>query len=268
MSDGSTHIASPKKTVMLLAILALGVQMWAQTPASSTASQDPFGQLDKALSSAADNRLTAAAQPPLEIPVTNSAQSVRNERPAFQTADSLDLRKQAVLRVQQLRPVIEPILRQEGIPAELSAVVLVESGGQSAALSPKGARGIWQFMPDTARRYGLFVDKTRDDRTDIEKSTRAAARYLRDLHLRFGNWHLALAAYNAGELAVQSAVERTGSSDFSAISNTGQIPAETRSYVPSVLAAIRRIQDRDLFGVKQMESKPVRVIYASVVPGS
>jgi membrane-bound lytic murein transglycosylase D len=119
-------------------------------------------------------------------------------------------------------------------------------------------------MPDTARRYGLFVDETRDDRTDIEKSTRAAARYLRDLHLRFGNWPLALAAYNAGELAVEGAVKRTGSSDFAAISNTGQIPAETRSYVPAVLAAIKRIQDRDWFGSKPMESKPVRVIYASV----
>jgi len=266
MSNISRQITLVRNAVIALTILGLGAQMWAQTPGNFTASQNPFRQLDKALSSAADNLLTAAAQRPLEIPATNSAQPARNERPAFQLADSPEVRKGAIPRIQDLRPVLEPILRQEGIPAELSAVVLVESGGQPAALSSKGARGIWQFMPDTARRYGLFVDRTRDDRTDIEKSTRAAARYLRDL--RFGNWPLALAAYNAGELAVQGAVKRTGSSDFTAISNTGQIPVETRSYVPAVLAAIKRIQDRDLFSPEQMESKPVHVIYASVVSDS
>jgi len=268
MSNIPSHFALARNAVIVVAILALGIPLWAQTPVNSTASQNPFGQLDKALSNAADNLLSAAAQRPLEISVSNSAQSARNEKPGFQSAESLDLRKGTILRTQQLRPVLEPILRQEGIPAELSAVVLVESGGQPAALSPKGARGIWQFMPDTARRYGLFVDRTRDDRTDIEKSTRAAARYLRDLHLRFGNWPLALAAYNAGELAVQGAVKRTGSSDFTAISKTGQIPAETRSYVPAVLAAIKRIQERDLLGANPVGSKAVHVIYASVAPGS
>jgi membrane-bound lytic murein transglycosylase D len=83
--------------------------------------------------------------------------------------------------VQGLRPVIDPILRAEGIPAEMAAIALVESGGQSAALSPKGARGVWQLMPDTARRYGLVVTVAKDDRLDLVSATRAAARYLHDL---------------------------------------------------------------------------------------
>ena len=120
----------------------------------------------------------------------------------------------------------------------MAAIVLVESGGQSTALSAKGARGLWQFMPDTARRYGLIVTASLDERLDPYKSTRAAARYLRDLYTQFGDWPLALAAYNAGEDTVQRAIERTSTRDFSLIARMGILPLETRSYVPAVLNAI------------------------------
>jgi membrane-bound lytic murein transglycosylase D len=93
-------------------------------------------------------------------------------------------------------------------------------------------------MPDTARRYGLVVTASLDERLDPFKSTRAAARYLRDLYTQFGNWPLALAAYNAGEDTVQRAVERTSTRDFSSIARAGMLPLETRSYVPAVLKAI------------------------------
>lgn len=126
----------------------------------------------------------------------------------------------------------------------MAAVVLVESGGKSTALSPKGARGLWQFMPDTARRYGLVVTASLDERLDPYKSTRAAARYLRDLYGQFGNWPLALAAYNAGEDTVQRAVERTSTRDFISIARMGILPLETRSYVPAVLNAIGFMEGR------------------------
>lgn len=130
------------------------------------------------------------------------------------------------------------IFREEGVPLELLRIAQVESNWNPFALSPKGAFGLWQFMPATARRYGLRVDAMHDDRADMERSTRAAARYLRDLHLRFGDWALALAAYNTGEDAVQRAMERGASRDFWSLSERKLLPAETRAYVPAVLAAL------------------------------
>jgi membrane-bound lytic murein transglycosylase D len=140
--------------------------------------------------------------------------------------------------MQALRPTLEPILREEGVPPQMAAVVLVESGGRMTALSPKGARGLWQIMPDTARRYGLVVSDAVDERLDPYKSTRAAARYLRDLYTQFGDWPLALAAYNAGEDAVQRALVRASSRDFHSIARLGTLPLETQNYVPAVLNAI------------------------------
>jgi membrane-bound lytic murein transglycosylase B len=145
----------------------------------------------------------------------------------------------AMKRLDKLRPLLNPILEREGVPEEIASVVIVESGGRTTALSPKGALGLWQLMPDTARRYGLVVTSTGDERLDIEKSTGAAAHYLRDLHQQFGSWPLALAAYNAGEKALQRAVERAGTRDFVQISSLRLLPQETRNYVPAVLSAMQ-----------------------------
>jgi membrane-bound lytic murein transglycosylase D len=139
-------------------------------------------------------------------------------------------------RVERLLPVIAPILRREGVPVQLAAVVLVESGGNPMALSPKGARGLWQLMPGTAREYGLIVNGGTDQRLDVVLSTEAAAKYLRDLYAEFGNWKLALAAYNAGEQAVHRAMARTGGDGFATASIA--LPAETQSYVPAVFDAL------------------------------
>jgi membrane-bound lytic murein transglycosylase D len=145
------------------------------------------------------------------------------------------------MRLNLLRPVVEPILRRHGIPAELAAVILVESGGHLDALSPKGARGLWQLMPDTARRYGLRVDEIRDDRLDLSSATDAAARYLHDLYAEFGDWKLALAAYNTGEGNVGSAILKAHSQDFDQLTSLRMLPLETRNYVPRVFAAARLI---------------------------
>jgi membrane-bound lytic murein transglycosylase D len=114
-------------------------------------------------------------------------------------------------------------------------VARVESGFNRFALSSKGARGMFQFMPDTARRFGLRVDGRVDERLDAGKSSVAAARYLNFLHGMFGDWKLALAAYNAGENRVLDAIEKAGSRDFFEISRRGLLPDETRQYVPKVL---------------------------------
>jgi hypothetical protein len=149
--------------------------------------------------------------------------------------------KQSLARLDLLRPIIEPELARAGLPVELSGMVQVESGAQTFALSPRGARGLWQLMPDTARRYGLTVTAQRDERLDGSKSTRAAARYLRTLYAQFGDWSLVFAAYNAGELTIQRAIDRSGTTDFFQLNRL--LPAETRSYVPAVWASFAQFSD-------------------------
>jgi soluble lytic murein transglycosylase-like protein len=148
----------------------------------------------------------------------------------------------ASARLNQYRETLGRILEEENVPVELLSVAIVESGFNASALSPKGARGIWQFMPATAVRYGLTVQPGNDHRTSPERSTRAAARYLRDLYRQFGDWRLALAAYNAGEGRIQRIIDRTGIRNFDEMARRGLLPAETRNYVPAVLAQWTRLK--------------------------
>lgn len=141
----------------------------------------------------------------------------------------------ALARYQTYREPLSRILIEERLPPELLAVAMVESGFNPLALSPKGARGIWQLMPTTAAAYGLNVGPSEDHRTHPERSTRAAARYLRDLYARFGDWRLALAAYNWGEGRVQRALAKTGARDFDELVQRARLPLETRQYVPAVM---------------------------------
>jgi len=128
------------------------------------------------------------------------------------------------------------ILRQEGVPQDLIYLAQAESGFQPTAVSRAGARGIWQFMGSRAHGYGLQRSMWVDDRQDPEKSTRAAARHLRDLYGQFGDWYLAMAAYNSGPGTVQAAVRRTGYADFWELYRRNVLPKETRNYVPIILA--------------------------------
>lgn len=164
------------------------------------------------------------------------------------------------------------ILRAHGLPPSLLGVAAVESGFNPAALSPKGARGLWQLMPETARRYGLAVEPGRDDRLDPVKSTHAAARYMNDLYAQFQDWPLALAAYNAGENRVERALERRGAGDFWTLSRLAALPEETRRYVPTVLAKL----DRTAFPMQGLveaartnqDSKPARIVFATSTKSS
>jgi len=136
--------------------------------------------------------------------------------------------------------MISRILWDSGLPPALTSVVQVESAFNPLALSPRCARGLWQLMPSTARRYGLKVEPHADDRVDPVKSTRAAAAYIKDLLAQFRDWPLALAAYNAGEDRVARAMARTGARDFWTLRRRAALPEETLNYVPAVLARIER----------------------------
>jgi membrane-bound lytic murein transglycosylase D len=137
-------------------------------------------------------------------------------------------------------PMIQNVFRAEGLPLDLAYVPIVESAFKPNALSRAQAKGVWQFMKETARENGLKQDWYIDERADPEKSTLAAAKYLGTLHRMFGgDWHLALASYNGGPGRVQRAVKRAGSADFWALSGSSKfLPRETREYVPMILAAI------------------------------
>jgi hypothetical protein len=142
-----------------------------------------------------------------------------------------------------LRPEPAAVVRNAVPARDLASLVLwnvarVESGFQARALSPKGALGMWQFMPETGRRFGLRVDDGADERLDPGRSSVAAARYLGYLHGLFGDWKLALAGYNAGEQRVRRAIEQTGTRDFDELARRGALPRETRQYVPKVLAGV------------------------------
>ena len=111
-------------------------------------------------------------------------------------------------RFEKVRPKMEAILEEQGIPKDLVYLAFVESGGNPNAVSPSGAGGYWQFLPGTARLYGLKIDRWVDERKDLEKSTRAAAKYLNQLYKMFGDWLLACAAYNAGEMAIDRIMKK------------------------------------------------------------
>src|SRR6266481_6249764 len=156
------------------------------------------------------------------------------------------------------RTMIERILKEEGVPQDLIYLAQAESGFHPYAVSRAGARGIWQFMGSRARGYDLHHDVFVDERQDPEKSTRAAARHLKDLYSQFGDWYLAMAAYNSGPGTVQSAVKRTGYADFWELYRRNVLPKETRNYVPIIVAVTIMAKNPTQYGLDHLEKeKPV-----------
>jgi peptidoglycan lytic transglycosylase D len=164
--------------------------------------------------------------------------------------------------------MIREVLKSRGLPEELAYTAMIESGFNPVAVSRVGAKGMWQFMAGTARRYGLRVDQWIDERLDPEKSTVAAASYLHDLYNQFGSWALAQAAYNAGEVKVSRAIRATGSSDFWALAKTNHLRTETKEFVPAIHAATLIAQDPGRYGFDFNGSGPVAVETVAVPPST
>jgi len=166
--------------------------------------------------------------------------------------------ERAFARSGRYHDMIVSTLKEEGVPQDLIYLAQAESGFHPLAVSRVGARGIWQFMASRGRGYGLHHNMWVDDRQDPEKSTRAAARHLKDLYNQFGDWYLAMAAYNSGPGTVQAAVKRTGYADFWELYRRNVLPKETRNYVPIIMAMTIMTKNPSQYGLDQVaKDRPV-----------
>lgn len=160
-------------------------------------------------------------------------------------------------RSNRYMPMMQEILRKEGLPDELAYVAMIESGFRLNARSWANAVGPWQFMSATGRRYSLRIDQWVDERMDPIKATMAAAMYLKDLYSMFNNdWYLAAAGYNAGEGKISRAIKQYDTSDFWEISKGAYLKKETKDYVPKLLAAVIIAKDPAKYGFAEVASVP------------
>ncbi len=175
----------------------------------------------------------------------------------FQTPRGRAIVETGLRRSGRYQEMIARVLREEGIPQDLIYLAQAESAFQPLALSRAGARGIWQFVAWRGNEYGLRHTWWVDERQDPEKATRAAAQHLRDLYGMFGDWYLAMAAYNCGPGNVQKAVERTGYADFWELYRRNVLPKETKNYVPIILALTLIAKDAAHYGIHVDRDDPV-----------
>ena len=159
---------------------------------------------------------------------------------------------EALKRRAQYLPTIDEVLHQYGAPLELSNVAFIESRFKPDAKSGVGAKGLWQLMSVTARRYGLRVSFWSDERTDPCKSTRAAVKHLVDLYDRFDDWMLAIGAYNSGAARMSRAINRCGTRDFFQLQSCSVLRKETKDFVMRFLAVSTIMNNRRVYGFDQL----------------
>jgi membrane-bound lytic murein transglycosylase D len=185
---------------------------------------------------AVERGIIEAAAPAFDIPMVVNDDVLAWVN--YFTTRHKDRFEEALVRSGRYLPMIHRIFEEEGLPKDLAYMAHVESAWKVNAYSRAKAKGIFQFIASTGRRYGLRIDSWVDERSDPEKAARAAAAYLRDLHAMFGDWYLALAGYNAGEGKVSRGLARTGQADFWTLKEKrGALRKETQNYVPAILAA-------------------------------
>lgn len=210
----------------------------------------------------ADADTTAAVKTDLattehDIPISQNAK-VLSYVELFQTR-LRDYISESLARSTKYLPMIQNVFRAEGLPLDLAYIPIIESGFKTNAVSRAKAKGPWQFMTATARENGLKHDWFVDERSDPEKATVAAARYLKTLSKMFnGDWNLVLAAYNGGPGRVQRAMKRSGRDDFWELADSSKfLPKETREYVPLILAAIIVAKNPVQYGFDIVAHEPI-----------
>ncbi len=180
--------------------------------------------------------------PPVKLPRTRSVERVIRY---FHTRGRKTMQTW-LNRAGEMIPIMQPILREEGLPDEIVYLAMIESGFNPRAYSWAHASGPWQFIASTARRFGITVNWWFDERRDPMLSTRAAAKYLRNLYERYGDWFLALAAYNCGERRIDREIKRSGRNFW----RMRHLPRQTRNYIPTFIAAVIIAGDPVKFGFK------------------
>ncbi len=242
--------------------LAMCVAACATSPAPKICSAPP-SELDameyrKALEAAYD-QINALEQAPLNPPnvdveaATSIAipehRSIRGALAYFMTDLKADI-QESLIRSAQYKKLIDRVLDEYKLPKALAYLPVIESAYLPTLTSRAGAHGIWQFMPETGREYGLRIDWWVDERADPDRSTQAAAAYLNDLYREFHDWPLALAAYNAGTRRIRRALDETGTTTFWDLLELTAIPRETRGYVPTFFATLLIAGDPATYGFR------------------
>ncbi|MDD5087746.1 MAG: LysM peptidoglycan-binding domain-containing protein [bacterium] len=213
------------------------------------ASTEGEGELDDdLLSETGEDRVEIPVEIVPNAPPLPSVPLVMNAKVADQLNFFMNKGRNVMLRWMERSaiyfPRLRPILREEGIPDEVMYLAMIESGLNPRAYSYAHAAGVWQFIPSTGRNYGLQVNSVYDERMHVEASTRAACRYLRTLYDMFGDWYLAFAAYNCGEMRIQREIKKYGSDYW----KMTRLPRQTRGYVPAYLAARTICENPEKYG--------------------
>lgn len=164
-------------------------------------------------------------------------------------------------------PAIEEQFKKAGLPRDLAYLAMIESGFNPSAYSPADASGLWQFIEGTGRNHGLRIDSWVDERREPDKATKAAIRYLSKLYQDFGNWYLAVAAYNAGEGRIGNACKNSNTENFWEIAGSNGIYLETKRYVPKLIAAILIARNPDKFGFTDINYQQPAAYEVIDVPG-
>ena len=176
--------------------------------------------------------------------------------------------RQWLKRAASYLPSIKKELKKADLPESLAYLAMIESGFKPDAYSPSHASGLWQFIEGTARHYGLRIDSWVDERRDPEKSTRAAVSYLNALYKKFGDWHLAVAAYNAGEGKVQRGLDNYKVKTFWDLASKDYLALETKRYVPKLIAAVIIAHDPKRYGFQPVQEKKEQVDVVDVPSGT
>lgn len=204
-------------------------------------------------------------QPTFDIPIVMN-EKVEQFLQLFQTTAKANF-SIWLSRSERYVPFMKDLLKENGLPEDLVYLALIESGFNPHAYSKSKASGPWQFISPTGKRYGLKVNGWVDERRDPEKSTMAAAKYLKDLYDIFECWYLAAAGYNAGENKILNAMKRYKTEDFWELARYRYLKQETRNYVPQMIAATLIAKDPEKYGFVGIEYQEPLRYERVIVPG-